>query len=112
MIGIHIDVEDFLDQGLISEPQRAFAVSLIVPDHLRSAALLQTNRDAHVQWVRGSQKTLNLWNMIQANDLCIHNAQTENLQASSGPHRIMVLTKLYDENHYIWRDQILLSIFL
>lgn len=45
MIGIHIDVEDFLDQGLISKPQRAFAVSLRVQT---ISDLLQTNLDAHV----------------------------------------------------------------
>lgn len=48
MIGIHMDVQDFLDQSMISEPQRPFAVSPRVPDHLRSATLLQTNFDAHV----------------------------------------------------------------
>lgn len=43
-----MDVQDFLDQGMVSESQRPFAVSLRVPDPLRSAALLQTHFDAHV----------------------------------------------------------------
>lgn len=45
---IHMDVQDFLDQGMVSESQTPFAVSLRVPDPLRSAALLQTHFDAHV----------------------------------------------------------------
>lgn len=71
-----------------------FVVSLTVSDHLRPAALSQTNFDAHVQWVRDSQEILNSWNMIQTNDPFTMLKQRI-FRHPSGSHGITFLTKLY-----------------
>lgn len=97
IIGIHMYVQGFLGRDMVSEPQWSCAVSLRVPGHLRTAAPLQTNFDVHVQWVRDIQDTLNSWQMLWTNHLCMHNAQTTDLQVSRGSQGTTVLTKLYSK---------------